>query len=290
MRPQSPRQAGDKGFTLMELLIVVSLIMLLAVMLLPALETAGAQARAARCMSNLNQVFKAMKLYSVTYDSWYPSPAYADTQPDDTVDDEKYFWGDRNPVDPIVDGNNKLYHLASHTWRGKIAPFLGFSAPSVSQALQDQHGKVYWELHDETTRQGGAYDVFRCTVVYGVAPYTSYVRQYYGLNAFVAMYTNPQRLRDNGKIAASHPDVILNTAQTIAMGENWDSHWALKPKTPPEGYFEKITHEGKQVYAGEVIARHRRRSNYVFYDGHGESLEPNKADEKDCFLWRPDKE
>lgn len=293
-RPQHARRAG---FTLMELLIVVSLIMLLAVLLLPALETAGAQARAARCLSNLNQVFKAMKLYSVTYDSWYPSPAYADTQPDTTgspnpVDDPTYFWGHRDPSTPITDGNIKVYHYKSHTWRGKIVPFVGFNAPAVSQATKDKYGPVYYELEDELTRQGGAYDVFRCTVVYGAPPYTSYVRQYFGLNGFVAIYTNPQRLRKTpgGDIAASHPDVILNSAQTIAIGENWDSHWVLKPKEPPAGYFEKITVEGKQIYAGEVIARHRRRSNYVFYDGHGEAMEPQKADAKDCYLWRPDKE
>jgi len=297
LRPQTPRDRRQ-GFTLMELLIVIALIALLATLLLPVLETATAQGRKARCLSNERQGFVAMKTYSVGFDSWYPSPAYPDTQPDGTaakddagtaeavdVNDDAtgcYYHGDRKDV------GEGLYWYASHNWRGKISTYLGARPGDVPEALRTdpQYQGGYFERKDEK-----AYDVLKCTVVYGPPPYTSYKAQYYGFNAYVAMYV-PQRLHSpKGDIAAAHPETIMDTANTLAIGENWDSHWAVKPKTPrTEGDFEKVTVEGKDIFRGEVITRHRGAANWVYFDGHGASLDIQQTHDRRCFFWIPDKE
>ncbi len=290
--------ARHQGFTLMELLIVIAVIAMLATLLLPVLEMANAQGRKARCGSNLRQAFLATKTYSVSFDSWYPSPAYADTQPDGTpakddagtaeavdVNDEAtgcYYFGDRK------DAGEGFYWYASHNWRGKISTYLGARPGDVPAALRTdpQYQGGHFERKDEKV-----YDVLKCTVVYGPPPYTSYKAQYYGFNAYAAMYV-PQRLHSpKGDIAAAHPETMIDTTNTLAIGENWDSHWAVKPKYPRlDTDFPKITVDGKEIYAGEVITRHRGVANWVHFDGHGSSLDMQQTHERKCFLWLPDKE
>ena len=62
----------ETGFTLVELLMVITIISLLATMLLPALNASREKARRAQCMHNLNQVGVAMEFYLKVYEDYYP--------------------------------------------------------------------------------------------------------------------------------------------------------------------------------------------------------------------------
>ncbi|MCC2630589.1 MAG: hypothetical protein K0S38_398 [Candidatus Paceibacter sp.] len=64
---------SKKGFTLVELLVVISIISLLSAVVLASLSTAKAKARDAQVKSTFNQVQKALFLY---YDKYgrYPNP------------------------------------------------------------------------------------------------------------------------------------------------------------------------------------------------------------------------
>lgn len=74
--PQRPALAGARrqahAFTLIELLVVIAIIGVLASMLLPALQRAKEQARAALCMGALKQSGLVFQAYCDDFDRWLP--------------------------------------------------------------------------------------------------------------------------------------------------------------------------------------------------------------------------
>ncbi len=60
------------GFTLLELLAVVAIVLLLAALLLPAVQTAKAAAESAGCRSNLRQLGAVVFLYAADHDGQMP--------------------------------------------------------------------------------------------------------------------------------------------------------------------------------------------------------------------------
>lgn len=65
----------QKGFTLAELLVVISIIALLMAILMFALRTAREQARRTKCGSNLKQLGLGLTMYADEHDDWLPQTA-----------------------------------------------------------------------------------------------------------------------------------------------------------------------------------------------------------------------
>jgi len=61
-----------RAFTLVELLVVMSIIALLAAIVFPISTRVRGYARRAHCVSNLGQLGKAIHLYVDSHDNWYP--------------------------------------------------------------------------------------------------------------------------------------------------------------------------------------------------------------------------
>jgi prepilin-type N-terminal cleavage/methylation domain-containing protein/prepilin-type processing-associated H-X9-DG protein len=76
----SRRLQTVRGFTLVELLVVIGIIALLIAILLPALNRARDQARSAACLSNLRQIAQGMQMYTAEFKG-YVIPGFIRQQP-----------------------------------------------------------------------------------------------------------------------------------------------------------------------------------------------------------------
>lgn len=81
-----------KGFTLVELLVVIGIIAVLVAMLLPALNKARQHAMTVTCASNLREVGNALAMYVIVNNGYVVKPTYLPKPPSDA---QQLWWYDQ---------------------------------------------------------------------------------------------------------------------------------------------------------------------------------------------------
>lgn len=106
---KTAKSASDSAFSLIELLVVISVIVLLIGLILPALSRARSIAKQTVCQSRLRQWGLAFEIYAVENDGFYPH-----------IDGR-----DRTPSNPKTDAERADYYFG---WIDALPPLMGEKA------------------------------------------------------------------------------------------------------------------------------------------------------------------
>ncbi len=144
---------GQSGFSLVELLVVITIVAILIALVAPSLRNAREVAMQARCGAQLRSSNNAMMAYAADYREWGPTSvtwncpsAYYDDGDNPWVDD--YFGSGPNlrcPTDFPV-GNTKA--VGGQRWRGALISsyhmLFGLGASLNNPSTAGDHTDVWW--------------------------------------------------------------------------------------------------------------------------------------------------
>jgi prepilin-type N-terminal cleavage/methylation domain-containing protein/prepilin-type processing-associated H-X9-DG protein len=229
-------RSRSSGFSLIELLVVISIIVLLISILLPALGKARASSQMVQCKSNLRQISIAWQTYFADSKDFCPGAHY------------DYNYGVTNEYT---------------RW---------YSIPAYYMGLISAPGNVAW--YTKFPVQFGAYGVFRCPSDSTIGN-DGYTHPNYGFNGILhypsetysPVLASVRSGLDGLKIAS-----VKRPSTMMMLGDSANNSYGA---FGGPGYSYRISRwfDGGHPYDGPAYSnRHLGQTiNYQFVDGHGDS-------------------
>jgi prepilin-type N-terminal cleavage/methylation domain-containing protein/prepilin-type processing-associated H-X9-DG protein len=248
----------SRGFTLVELLVVIGIIGLLVSILLPALNSVRQQANSTKCLSNLRQLGQAAMAYANTYGG-YTVPGYASNVV--VVGNGNFADGDNWATVLVNDGFITAPKVANLT-DGVSGEDSVFRCPD---GLPDYIIDTFSDANGTAPSPKDRADGLGATPIRTVSQQTGLILDcWYGINATLnridsANPPNPQtpclRIPCNGSNRLPKLTQIRDSTRMVFIFD---------------GVFMNIHFD-----ANRVNARHynRTRTNIAFFDGHAETFD-----------------
>lgn len=273
-----------RGFSLVELIVVIGIIVVLAAVLIGALSGSSDSALAARCLTNMKNLASACQAYGLQTDYY---PLAGSTQ---------YFVFDRSRGKRA--GRARLKYYENKGW---VSWYSQGQFPMESKGGAPQTVPMYWsaEAGEGIDHEGlyaitngavwrytsGSREVYTCPVhkkMYGNARWSYLMNAYFGWNIKGGEYSYGQYQGREGFAGLAKPDRVLLFSEVPFDGPG---HWRPKPGdggTDEDGVLQFDTCGQNSATKGETSAKEHIGFNHksgrkwyahvVFADGHVEKI------------------
>jgi prepilin-type N-terminal cleavage/methylation domain-containing protein/prepilin-type processing-associated H-X9-DG protein len=234
--PSSSHLVGCRGFSLVELLVVVSIISLLCALLFPAFATIKESAKVMKCMNNMRQIAMAINMYTADNNGKFPAVGGASGT---TGYSSGYVWEHRLTAG-YLSRVTKANTISGEGIKGDIREVAVWWCPSASKMIS----------------VGGAYVKAKSQEEFE----SNNVARHYGMNPY-ALYSSSKKWYIEAY--GLHP--VPNPAKTILLAEyNWNGT-GMQPGDP-------IDYTGGVGSRHRISHKRGKGSNYLFCDGHVEFI------------------
>lgn len=223
-----------KGFTLVELLVVIAVIAILAAILFPVFSQARESARKASCLSGARQVGLAVYMYATDYDEVLPRIWYG---PSSTQ--QQYFWMDA--ILPYVKSAEFFSSCPSRDFGDWKPAHLSNPPTQARENVAFAVNALYSQLHDGIDGQ----------------PTTPPFRE-----SLVSLT----------QIVVPAQTVALGDASGYYIAYSNHKGLTVVELRPPYSFSLRYPNVGRNNSRARFVARHMEGANWAFCDGHAKWL------------------
>jgi len=227
MQPRRFHRPNGRGFSLIELMVVISIVVILTTILLPALGQSRDVAEGVLCQNNIRQAGIGLAVYTNTNDDWLPGPNTSGTAIEGVY-----------PSGSLADG------IALATGSSKPLQYTDWISPTIGEELGLSHDPAERLIQILDTK-------FRCP-----SNDVRYKAEYTGVSPRLPLPGNPQEhtLLSYGANIYWHvsPNIDFDVVNATGGGVPWS--WPYSNFEYPDSYVPRMTQIKKtstKVFAAE---------------------------------------